>query len=217
MHESLDFAITPGCAWLKTMSRVEMVLNKAKALERQFKALGGEGRGLRERALSLGIAYPVGIQNDLAYISHWRNAVAHELDDLPAEHEQPYLAACTRVSNFLDSYLARHGLPAAPAPPPPPPAPEVVKPAAPLTPEERAQQDRQERQFLLLIRVITFVVLPAAFWLLDRWIQGWGWAALRSLGTLVMVIVAVPLFAFGIGLSVIDISSPVRKKSNARV
>lgn len=94
------------------MTQVAFVIRRAALLDQQFKALGAQGRGLRERALDLDIHYPQSIFDDIAYISRWRNAIAHgDIEDLPAEEVGRFEQACNDVSSFVDGYLARHGAP----------------------------------------------------------------------------------------------------------
>ena len=86
MALAIGFPKRPQLCLSEGMSHVADVIRKAGLLEQQFKALGAQGRGLRERALDLDIRYPQDIFDDLIYVSSWRNAVAHcEVDDLPTE------------------------------------------------------------------------------------------------------------------------------------
>lgn len=138
MALAIGFPKRSQLCFSKGMSHVADVIRRAGLLEQQFKALGAQGRGLRERALDLDIRYPQDIFDDLSYISSWRNAVAHfEVDDLPTEEVPRFEAACERITLFMDAHLACHGAPRRRA------EARQSKPQEPET--QREDEQRQER------------------------------------------------------------------------
>lgn len=146
-------------------------------MEQQFKALGAQGSGLRERAFDLEIHYPPDIRQDLHYIAQWRNAISHgELSDLPNEESEVYQQACERVTLFLDSWLARHGVPRRRGqklvtPVPAAPAPTVEAAALPNTcpAPASAAAPRPAPHPVWLVWGLRVVFLGLAFWALPRY------------------------------------------------